>query len=604
MKTQFVNMRNRTETFDTRLQQEHRLTGEMLSHLAASIKTLQGETADRRLHQLSRQVKQLQERLEQFYEMAGRDFVSTMREAAEKLAQQERETSLGRVVAPLLKIFPAGLNELCEKALDSLIEVTQAERGFILFYHPDSTEAEVLAARNFQTTNLSLDEYNFSRTLLREVCRTAAPLRLDDAAQHPDYSAEISVVNLQLKSVLAVPLKKDGRAIGSIYLENHLQPCAFDKSDLQLVEAVGEFLLFYLQQSRLLPLFVETEGRVFLDARKAYKEIVGQDPQIQKLLEVVGRIADSPATVLIEGESGAGKELVARALHYESARRDRPFVAINCAAIPDNLLESELFGHEKGAFTGATEQYIGRIEQAHGGTLFLDEVSELAYPLEAKLLRFLQSNEFNRLGGKQTIRVDVRTVAATSKDLKLLVESGKFYDALYYRLHVIPVHVPPLRDHRGDVPLLWDHFISKFSVMYGKHVRSDPEVREWLSHYDFPGNVRELENLAHRLVALSSGDVIRLGDLPPELLKVSSKRVSLIKDPSATWGSRPPSNLDELRLWKRQMHRLLQEQEKLLLEQTIRECRGNLTQASRRLGIHRVTLHKMIRRGKTKTRES
>src|SRR5205807_616462 len=172
-------------------------------------------------------------------------------------------------------------------------------------------------------------------------------------------------------------------------------------------------------------------SRVFLDDSKAFKEIVGRDPKIISLLETINRLADSPATVLIEGESGTGKELVARALHYQSARRDRPFVAINCAAIPDNLLESELFGHERGAFTGALGRYIGRIEQGNGGTIFLDEVSELAYPLQAKLLRFLQSNEFDRLGGNHTIRVNVRVVTATSKDLKALAEEGKFQTALY-----------------------------------------------------------------------------------------------------------------------------------------------------------------------------
>jgi two-component system nitrogen regulation response regulator GlnG len=348
--------------------------------------------------------------------------------------------------------------------------------------------------------------------------------------------------------------------------------------------------------ARLLPVTVSHDDRVFLDGKQASREIVGRDPKILEVLALIERVADSQATVLIEGESGTGKELIARALHYESARRDGPFVAINCAAIPESLLESELLGHERGAFTGAADRRIGKIEQAHGGTLFLDEVSELAYPLQAKLLRVLQANEFQRLGGRETIRVDVRTVAASSRDLRALTCEGKFQEALYYRLNVIPLRLPALRDRKDDIPLLADRFFDKYTAMYGRRLRAEPEVREWLREYPFPGNVRELENLVHRLVLLARDDVVRLGDLPAELLGAAPRRMDLAKDPIERLFRTPPADLAEVRRRRQEVQRLLAEQERELVERSLREAGGNVTRAASRLGVHRVTLHKIVRR--------
>ena len=271
---------------------------------------------------------------------------------------------------------------------------------------------------------------------------------------------------------------------------------------------------------------------------------------------------DGPATVLIRGESGTGKDLVARALHYESKRCDRPFVALNCAAIPEHLLESELFGHEKGAFTGADRRHFGRIEQANGGTIFFDEINEMAPGLQAKLLRFLQSREISRLGGRDTIRVDVRVVAATSEDLLKLGKEGRFQDALYYRLNVIPIALPPLRERRDDIPLLSDHFLSKYSSLYGRRLEVTPEVRRWLQGHEFPGNVRELENLIHRLVALSDDGVVRIGDLPRDLRDERWERLSLEVAESPSEG--PPSrSMEDLRALRARMRRHLAREQRL-----------------------------------------
>ncbi|MBZ5553356.1 MAG: sigma 54-interacting transcriptional regulator [Acidobacteriia bacterium] len=596
MNSQADRIINLTETFRALLEQETRSCQHSVSALLESVRTLQGDTADRRLQSLSGQLKKLHQRLALLEELAHRDFLKPLRQEAEMLRSDQAGSRLATLLTALLDASATSLGAFCELLLDRVIEAVGAERGFILFYSPESTEADVIAARHFDTTHLALREYRFSRTLLREVFERARPLLLEDASHHPDFAKEESIAGLHLKSVLAAPLIEDHRAIGAIYLENNTVPCAFDQEDLDLLEPVSRLALSYLRHYRLLPILFKSSSRVFFDDARASKEIVGRDPSILKLLEVIERLADSPATILIEGESGSGKELVARALHYRSARRDRPFSAICCAAIPENLMESELFGHEKGAFTGASEQYIGRIEQAEGGTIFLDEVGELAYPLQAKLLRFLQSSELQRLGGKETLRVDVRMVAATSKDLKEMVEKGNFQDALYYRLNVIPVHVPALRQRRDDIPLLVDYFLEKFSRLYGRSMSVEREVYDWLREYPFPGNVRELENMIHRMVALATADTLAAEDLPREILQISSQRISLAKDVFHHVLQTPVVDLEDLRNRKRQAKRRFAELERQYTERVIKEAGGNLSEAARRLGMHRVTLHRIIQK--------
>lgn len=598
MKTKPDRIQDLSENFSLLFEQERKACLDLLRSLQDAVRTLQGDMADRRLQRLSGQIRQLQDRIEVFSGLVHRDFFTHLKEEAAALGRELNDGRLAKVLSALINDQTPALNRFCDSLLDGLINATGAERGFILFYLPESTEADIIAARNFQTTHLSLSEYQFSRTLLRDLFQRGEPLLLEDASHHQTYSKEKSIVNLQIMAVLAAPLKQGNRTVGAVYLENNRIPGAFDETDFKLVESAAQFAIFYLQHARLLPVLFEPDRRVFIEPSKASKEILGNHPKMVQLLAVIQHIADSPATVLIEGESGTGKELVARALHDQSARREHPFVAINCAAIPEDLLESELFGHEKGAFTGATEQYIGRIEQGDGGIVFFDEISELAYPLQAKLLRFLQSNEFGRLGGRQTVQVDVRTVAATSKNLKALVDAGKFYDALYYRLNVIPILVPPLRERKQDIPLLVNHFLAKFSSAYGKTVHLEPEVVDWFMDYPFPGNVRELENVIHRLVALSTDETVRIGDLPPEILQIPSHRVSLRKDPFFQVFHTPPANLEELQKRKQETKRLLAEQERQLAERAIQEAQGNLTKAAAHLGVHRVTLHKMVRKNR------
>jgi DNA-binding NtrC family response regulator len=314
------------------------------------------------------------------------------------------------------------------------------------------------------------------------------------------------------------------------------------------------------------------------------EQLVGVSEPMQQVLEFVQKVADSDSTVMIQGESGTGKELVARMLHFNSLRRDRPLVPVNCGAIPENLLESELFGHEKGAFTGATHARMGRFELAHGGTIFLDEIGEMSLPLQVKLLRVLQEREFERVGGNRTIHVDVRIIAATNQDLEAMVEEKRFRQDLFYRLNVIPIVIPPLRERRTDIPLLIDHFLNRFNQ--SKHtevVGLDDEARRLLTEYDWPGNIRELENMMERLVVLKKQGLLSSQDLPQ---KISQR--SMI----------PELKEQFIRLSEDGIHlsREVEQYEKHLIMEALRKANGVTSRAAQLLHLNRTTLVEKLKR--------
>ncbi len=316
--------------------------------------------------------------------------------------------------------------------------------------------------------------------------------------------------------------------------------------------------------------------------------LVGTAPALQKVFSLIDKVADTPSTVLIIGESGTGKELVARALHEHSGRKNESFIRINCAAIPKTLMESELFGYEKGAFTGAVHSKPGRFELADRGTLFLDEIGELAVEMQVKLLRVLQESEFERVGGIKTLRVDVRVIAATNRDLIKEAAQGNFREELYYRLNVVPIQLPPLRERVQDIPLLVSHFVSRFNERLRKSVQGlDDEAMAALLRYPFPGNIRELENVIERTVLLAEGPVIELRDLPPNVSHVpvgpsaSLPRVAQPQTPS----SRPPAtSLKEL------VRQETERVEREMIQRALSETQGNVTQAAKQLGISRKSL--------------
>ncbi len=311
-----------------------------------------------------------------------------------------------------------------------------------------------------------------------------------------------------------------------------------------------------------------------LDRAQGCDELVGRHPSMVRLYELIAQVAQTHATVLVTGESGTGKELVARAIHRQSPRRDEPFVAVNLAAIPDTLLESELFGHEKGAFTGAHSRKPGKFELAHGGTLFLDEVGSLRVDLQAKLLRALQQREIERLGGTRTIPVDVRVIAATNTDLLRATRAGAFREDLFYRLNVVPLCVPALRERKSDIPMLVEHFVRKYSQEFKKDVRGISRgALPPLEAYDWPGNVRELENIIERGVALATRPVLRLEDLPLELF---------INEAGLAHGAGESSTLT--------LEQARERIEQAYVLRALEREEWNQSRAARSLGIHRNTL--------------
>jgi DNA-binding NtrC family response regulator len=330
--------------------------------------------------------------------------------------------------------------------------------------------------------------------------------------------------------------------------------------------------------------------------------LIGESSAIKQIFGVVEKVANTPSTVLITGESGTGKELIARALHENSSRHGGPFIKINCAAIPKTLMESELFGYEKGAFTGAVGAKPGRFELAHGGTLFLDEIGEIPVEMQVKLLRVLQESEFERVGGIKTIKVDVRLVTATNRDLLAEIGAGAFREDLFYRLNVVPIHIPPLRDRREDIPLLVDHFIAKFNERLRKQIEAvDDDAVERLIAHPWPGNIRELENLMERTVLFCEGPRIQVSDLPPEishLAPVSLSHLAAAALPHAAPAAAsdeaaravPAAEALAASSLKEAVRVQTERVERELIQRALDETGGNVTQAARKLKISRKSL--------------
>ena len=318
-----------------------------------------------------------------------------------------------------------------------------------------------------------------------------------------------------------------------------------------------------------------------LKARYRFENLIGQAHQMVEIYKLVARVANLDTTVLIQGETGTGKELVARAIHYASARADRPFGVVDCAALPETLFESELFGHERGAFTGALVARRGLLETSDGGTCFLDEIGELTAPLQAKLLRTLQERAIRRVGGNEPIPVDIRIVAATNRDLRRLVAEGGFRDDLYYRLNVVTITVPPLRERFQDIPLLAQHFLEKFGQATGRAVKGlAPEALALLTDYHWPGNVRELEHMIERAVALSSSEMLLPDDFPPHL---RGEADCVPRLPAARM------TLEEVKRW--------------YVSKALEEAGGNKLRAAELLGIDRRTLYRILERQATDEEE-
>jgi serine/threonine-protein kinase PknK len=501
------------------------------------------------------------------------------------------------------------LPRLLEMIVDTVIELTDAERGFLLL-EDEAGKLEVKVARNIDQRTLETAEFELSRSIARQAAAGGEPIVTIDAAGDARFREALSVSDLHLRSVLAVPLVIKGRAAGTIYVDHRLRKGAFDQDDVRLVLDFAEQAAIALENARLLAelrrrerqvealnrrLEVELaarreelsgikqelrDNREALAVRYDYRNIIGRTPRMLDLFRLLDRITDTTLPVVIQGESGTGKELVARAIHTNGPRRDRPFVSENCAAIPETLLESTLFGYVRGAFTGAERDTRGLFEVADGGTLFLDEVGEMSPGMQGKLLRVLQEGELRRVGSERTRKVDVRILAATNRDLARMVEEGKFRRDLFFRLNVAQIVLPPLRDRRDDIPLMVEHFLAKLAAAAGRPAPKplDPAALARLVVHRWPGNVRELENEITRADALS-GARIGVADLSPA--------VAAAGDPGAVVADDPDSLL-----LKPRVERL----ERALLREALGRAANNQTKAAEILGLSRFGLQKKLKR--------
>ena len=411
-----------------------------------------------------------------------------------------------------------------------------------------------------------------SRTIRDQVQEEGVAVLCNNVAGDETLAIAESLVASRVSSVMAVPVALHHRMFGILHADAS-HAVTFDAEHLDLAAALGSIAAVALDNVDHLEQLQQENQRLREELNIQF-DMVGEAAAMQPVYQFITRVAPKEATALVWGESGTGKELVARAIHRNSPRADKPFVAINCAAISDSLLESELFGHEKGAFTGATAQKRGKFEIAEGGTIFLDEIGELAPGLQAKLLRVLQEREFDRVGGSRPIKSNVRVVAATNRDLKEAAKRREFREDLYYRLNVVSIRMPALRERREDIPRLAQFFTERFSEKVGRKVDGvSPKARAYMMQYDWPGNVRELENTIERALVLGNSSTIQPEDLPD----------SLLEGPSP--GGEPASSF----------HEAVRDAKKRAVLQALDQTGGSQTEAAKLLGVHAVHLSRLIK---------
>ncbi len=483
---------------------------------------------------------------------------------------------MARDLSALMKVSTTinairGLEDLQAKLLELLFEVVPAERGAILLSAGEPGSFE---------TMFGLDRYGnveatvkVSRTIARQVLNEGVAILSNDPAGNEAANNVESLIATRTSALLCVPLKMIERILGIIYLVTSEPATRFDNDHLQLVSAIAGIAAVAIENARHVE-SLESENQLLRADARLEHNMVGESAAMRQVYAFISKAAPTDSTVLISGESGTGKELAARALHQNSKRSDNPFMAVNCAALAESLLESELFGHEKGAFTGALAQKKGRLEVADGGSLFLDEIGELSPALQVKLLRVLQEREFERVGGTRTIKVNIRLIAATNKDLGAAIAQGTFRQDLYYRLNVVNLEMPALRKRPEDIPLLASYFAAKYADKCNRRVTGiSLEGKARLVSYDWPGNVRELENAIERAVVLGSTELILAEDLPEAVLESEvSAGAPLTK-----------------------YHEAVAQTKKQIILSAMDQAKGSFTEAAKLLGVHANYLHRLIR---------
>lgn len=480
---------------------------------------------------------------------------------------------MARDLSALMKVSTTinairGLEELQERLLGLLFEVVPAQHGAIMLSAEESFNNESIFA--LDRVKGKDQPVTISKTIAQQVLRDGVALLTNDVATD-QYLATESMLSSRAVSVMCVPIIMLERKMGVLYLDTSLESDVFNRDHLQLVTAICCIAAVAIENARHFE-WLESENRRLLDDVNLEHNMIGEGPVMQRVYYFISKVAPTDSNVLIVGESGTGKELAARAIHRNSKRAQKPFIAVNCAALTETLLESELFGHEKGAFTGAFNQKKGRLEITEGGTLFLDEIGEITPALQVKLLRVLQEREFERVGGTQTIKVDIRLIAATNKNLEDAIEAGDFRRDLFYRLNVVSFEMPRLRERKEDIPLLANYFAQKYSAKCNRRVTGiSTEARNYLTAYEWPGNVRELENAIERAVVLGTTESI----LPEDLPEVILERETLVSAAG--------------------YHEAVVETKKRIILSAIDQANGSYTEAAKILGVHPNYLHRLIR---------
>jgi Nif-specific regulatory protein len=445
-------------------------------------------------------------------------------------------------------------DSLINETLDWVIDIINAERGIFAKYNKNEDDFSIIAARNINSESIT-DISGFSSGILKNVIERKRPLVFHDVQNDPNLSQFESVLLTRIKSVIGVPILRDDNVWGVFVADSQTNRKEFSESNLSFLGFFAN--LVSLALDRIIQYeTLENENRILknqVESIMAIPDMIGQSKPIKDLAKTINRVASTDATVMIIGESGTGKDLVAQAIHKLSPRNSNPFLAQFCGSIPDNLLESELFGYKKGAFTGANADKKGLIEVAENGTFFLDEIADISMALQAKLLRVLENREIIRLGDTQPKKVNVRIVTATNKDLNAMVKSGEFREDLLYRLNVFPIKVPPLRERKDDIPLLAEYFIGKCG---DRKIKFRADALEKMSNYYWPGNVRQLYNVIQRAVILCDEDQINAENV---ILEDSQKPVSF--------------------------NGTLEDFERQLLINRLEECKGNRTQTAATLGV-------------------
>ncbi|MFV0387476.1 MAG: sigma 54-interacting transcriptional regulator [Pyrinomonadaceae bacterium] len=482
----------------------------------------------------------------------------------------------GRDLSTLLKISNVlasidKTEEVVNELFRLISESIPAERASILLFGKDTED--FVSTHSWVRSSDDTNEFILSRTVIDLCLKTSDSILSNDLSVDDTLSKSKSLRLANVHSVLCVPLIIFDEVIGVLYLDSLSNANMFDKAHLQLLTGIAEISAIRLQNVQRTE-YLKTINRLLQDDLKLQHQIIGESEKINDVLRMVSRVAPTDSSVLIQGETGTGKELVARAIHQNSNRKDAPFIAINCATLTESLLESDLFGHERGAFTGAVGQKKGHFELANGGTVFLDEIGELMPTVQARLLRVLQEREIMRVGGTRSIKIDVRLIAATNRDIEKEIEEGRFRDDLFYRINVITITLPPLAERVEDIPLLSQFFLEGFNKSCNRNIGGfSASAMNYLKGHNWKGNVRELQNTIERAVILASSDTISHADLAEGAGKLSKNDL-----------------IAEL-TYQEAVHKA----KRMIIENALSDSEGNVSQAAEKLGMLPNNLHRLIK---------